>query len=411
MTRRSRVVIQWATFLLAFSLWNGVAHAAPNALELFQTHLYAGRTAEAADALQIHLEEVSDDDQARFALGAVQFIQAVERLAQSMYRHGLRSSAEVFVLPFFRLPVAENPEPEPFTYEGARTILQRFVNDLALSEQTLGAVNDLGVRLPLNIGLVRLDMNADGEITEDETLWRIFQRIAPLRQVTAAQAQQFVIDFDGGDVPWLRAYCHLLMGLAEFFLAHDWQVAFEHTFHALFPQAGLPYSILNDKTARYGEVADFLAFVHLNHWTVAEPRRMAETLAHLESMVALSRASWWIILSEKDNENEWIPNPTQSGVIPGMTVTQERVAGWLLFLGEFEALLQGRKLLPHWRLAKGINLRRVFLEPSTFDLVLWIQGTAAIPYLEEGELSVRETWETIIDLFQGDFFSYAIWFN
>ena len=338
--------------------------------------------------------------------------QAVERLAQSTYRHGLRSSTEVFDLPFFKLPVPENPEPEPLTYEDARMILMRLVDDLALSERTLGAVDDPGVKLPLNIGLVRLDMNADGEITEDETLWRIVQRIASLPRITQAQAQQFATDFDGSDVLWLRAYCHLLMGLAEFLLAHDWHVAFEYTFHALFPQAQLPYSILNDKAANYeGELADFVAFVHLTHWPVAEPERLAQSLAHLESTVVLSLATWQLILSEKDDESEWIPSPAQTGVIPSMPVTQDRVDGWLLFLGEFGALLQGRKLLPHWRLAKGINLRRVFLEPSTFDLVLWIQGSAAIPYLEEGELSAGETWETIFDLFQGDFFSYAIWFN
>ena len=94
-----------------------------------------------------------------------------------------------------------------------------------------------------------------------------------------------------------------------------------------------------------------------------------------------------------------------------MPVTQGRVDGWLLFLDEFEALLQGRKVLPHWRLDKGINLRRVFLEPTTFDAILWVQGSAAIPYLEDGEPSTDETWEKIFDLFRGDFFSYAIWFN
>jgi len=35
----------------------------------------------------------------------------------------------------------------------------------------------------------------------------------------------------------------------------------------------------------------------------------------------------------------------------------------------------------------GVNLRRVFTEPREFDLVLWVQGTAAVPYLEAGEVT------------------------
>lgn len=393
------------------------ASAQLTTLEAFQGNLYAGRTDDAAAALQALADQDPADDQARLALGAVQFIQAVERLAQAMYRHGQRSDLHAFMLPFFRLPVADNLAPEPLTYDMLREILQAFVGDLALAEQTLSGVDDPAVRLPLNIGLVHLDLDGDGAIGQDEALWRVYARIAPMRSFTEEEARAFAIDFDGSDAPWLRGYCHLLMGIAEFFLAHDWREGFERTFHALFPGADLPYAVLLDRSAyaydvaEFGEIADLVAFLHLIRWPVAEPQRLAATLAHLESMVALSRASWRLVLAETDREREWIPNPAQTGVIPGLSVTEQQVQGWMLFLDEFEALLQGRKLLSHWRLAKGINLRRVFLEPRSFDLVLWVQGSAAMPYLEVGPLSTDETWQTIFELFQGDFFSYAVWFN
>jgi hypothetical protein len=76
-----------------------------------------------------------------------------------------------------------------------------------------------------------------------------------------------------------------------------------------------------------------------------------------------------------------------------------------------EALLQGKKLIPHWRFDQGVNLRRIFLEPTTFDIVLLIQGAAAIHYLEDGELSTGETWDQITRIFAGDFFRYFVWFN
>jgi hypothetical protein len=156
---------------------------------------------------------------------------------------------------------------------------------------------------------------------------------------------------------------------------------------------------------------DLIAFIHLNHWPVVAPERMRSALAHLEAVPPLSRESWRRILAEQDDQNEWIPGPKQSALMPGLEVGEAQVEGWMLFLDEFEALLQGRKLLPHWRFEKGINLRRFFLEPTTFDLVLLVQGSAALPYLEEGELTRQDTWRRIMALFGGDFFRYAVWFN
>ena len=426
--------------VLVVSFSDRAARAAPDSVAPLQSQLYSGQTKAAAEALQDHLKQFPDDDQARFGLGAVQFIRAVEHLEQALHRHGLRQSdiGGGLALPFFRLPVVANPDPQRLTYEAMRQILQLFVDDLALADQTLADVHNPNVELPLNIGLIRLDMNGDGKITDEETLWRIFQRIAPVRRITEEDARQFLIKFDYGDVPWLRAYSHLLMGLGEFLLAYDWHEGFEHTFHALFPNAGLPYSILNEKPdalrraladcvaaattaseclskrdwlAEEAGLVDLVAFVHLTHWPVAEPDRMPRVLDHLEHMVAFSRESWRRILTETDDDHEWIPSPTQTSVIPGMTVTQERVDGWLAFLDEFDALLQGQKLVPHWRFNKGINLRRVFLEPTVFDPILWAQGSSAVPYLEDGEMTKGDTWDRIFRLFQGNFFTYAVWFN
>ena len=89
------------------------------------------------------------------------------------------------------------------------------------------------------------------------------------------------------------------------------------------------------------------------------------------------------------------------------------VAGWHDFLNEAEALLLGEKLVPFWRGdgAKGVNLKRAFDEPRTFDLVLWIQGTAAQPYLEDGQLTTKETWVRLQGVFRGEFIGFALWLN
>lgn len=92
-------------------------------------------------------------------------------------------------------------------------------------------------------------------------------------------------------------------------------------------------------------------------------------------------------------------------------MTAEQVEAWHLVLDEVDALLDGRTLLPHWRFDTGINLKRAFEEPSDFDLVLWITGPAALPYLEDGDVLTSRKWAEITSAFRGSFGSYAIWFN
>lgn len=434
----------------ALAIWSGRAFASSDVIEKVQNHLYAGQTAEAAAVAQGRLAEAPGDDQVRFALGAIQFLQSVEHLGRALHRYGLSTSYSdptgLAGLPILRLPIPENPNPEKVTYEAFRGILAAFVVDLSTAEQTLSGVKNQTIDFPLNIGLIRLDLDADGTASDEEALWRIFKRVAGFPWLDEEEAGKLLTDFDESDVPWLQAYSHLLMAIAEFPLAHDWRNAFETTFHSLFPNAELPSHALAERDAEWRRtrdlqppldlagIADLIAFVHLNHWPIVEPDRMRSVLEHLEAMVRLSRENWRRIMAETDDRNEWIPSPKrrdfddpagciqgesntsitmpcQSGVLPRMQVTKNMLAGWMLFLDEFEALLQGKKLLPHWRFDQGINLRRMFLEPSTFDIVLLLQGSAVLPYLEDGDLAAGETWNQIADLFGGDFFRYFIWFN
>jgi hypothetical protein len=274
------------------------------------------------------------------------------------------------------------------------------------------------VKLPLAIGLARLDINGDGKGDEQEALWRVLDETLGGGNIPPEAAQQFTISFDRGDAAWLRGYCNLLSALIEFGLAHDTRASFDISFHMLFPRAGLPYAVL-DQQSRPPEqyfdpapFADMVAFVHLMHWEVIEPERLKASLAHLEAVATLSRESWRYILAETDDDNEWIPSPSQkNGVMPGMAISQQTLDGWMVFLDEFDAILKGQKLIPHWRLAKGINFRRVFTEPSTFDPVLWAQGAAALPYLEDGPQTNSQTWFRIMSMMEGNFLGYAMWFN
>ncbi len=395
------------------------AAAETSTAQLMREQLRSGQLEKLREGLADRLEQSPADDELRFGLGATQFLIAVEHMSQFMYRHGLEQPRGLQgAVPFLRFPLPVNPAPERLDYEKMRGFLMRSLSDLAAAEVTLAGMGSGDVKLPVAIGMVRLDLDGDGTASEDETLWRVFDSTLGGGNLAAQDAEAFVVMLDRGDASWLRGYSHLLSALLEFPLAHDWQQGFDASFHMFFPRAGLPNAILDATPSNlFGDpsaasFADLIAFIHLMHWPVTEPARMKAVLGHLESVVALSGESWKFILAETDDEAEWIPNPRQAkGVLPGMIVTQATVDGWMLFLGEFNALLAGRKLIPHWRLEKGINLRRVFTEPRTFDPVLWMQGSAALPYVEEGELTSSETWSRVMGLLQGNFLAYAIWFN
>jgi hypothetical protein len=372
------------------------------------------------------LEQQPADAQARFGLGALRFLRAVERVSQAMYRHGVGADAGnaglVRSLPVFQAGgFAPNPKPEPIDAKQFRQMFLDLVADLAAAERTLAEVNDPAVKLPLHIGRVRLDFNGDGVGDEDEQFWTVFVRLnGGARNVPREQVEAFRITFDAADVHWLRGYCHLLSAMLETFLAHDADELFHCGGHLLFPKAVSPYPFLAanpnpaDLIGFGADTRDLLAFVHQAlRLPLKEPKRMTAALGHLEAMARESREMWKLALAETDDAEEWIPNPKQTGVIPGVRVTAEMVQGWHLFLDETDAVLAGKKLLPFWRSTgkQGVNLRRVFTEPRPVDLLLWVQGTAAAPYLEDGPTISTETWDRLQRMFGGEFLGFALWFN
>ncbi|MBW4581779.1 MAG: hypothetical protein KME42_19605 [Tildeniella nuda ZEHNDER 1965/U140] len=410
-----------AVFCLVLLVWGvGVPHVrsveTPSAIEPF---LMAGKFADGEAAMLARLKEKPEDDQARFSLGVTQLVSGVERLTQPLYRYGLRHNSLTSILPFLRLPIPENPNPQVIRYDDTRQILQTFLDDLATVRTTLAPIKDARVKLPLRLGLIRLDLNGNGKIEPTESLWRIFAAINRL-PITEQQAKSFTIAFDAADAIWLQGYTNLLGAIGEFALAHDGQEFFNALAHVVFTKPETPYKFLVDGRPEPSQFSfggidfvDIVTFVHLLRFPIAEPQRMARALQHLQTTTSLSRQSWKLIAAETDNDREWLPSPKQTGVLPGVRVTQAMIDGWLAFLDEADGLLSGKTLLPFWRSreVRGVNLRKAFLEPRTTDVVLWLQGTAAAPYLEVGKLTNQQVWAQLDRVFRGQFFGFAAWFN
>ncbi|MFQ5731408.1 MAG: hypothetical protein ACE5KM_05570 [Planctomycetaceae bacterium] len=386
--------------------------AAPDVDKLLQ----AGDLAAAETALAKHLKANLKDNDARFGLGTVQFLQGIEGLMQALHKFGLREHNEF--VPFLRLPAPNNVEPEEIQYSDMRRVYETLHKRLTKSEATLAGITSGDVKMPLHVMLIRFDFNGDGKAEEGEMLWRIFERFSRAGLIGELFAGKLVIAFDRADVHWLRGYSHLLMAFTDFILAHDWKESFEKTAQLFFKNPDSPFAYLRRAAARKSrfnevDIADVIAFIHLFNFDVKDAKRMKSSLGHLQAMVAQSRECWRHAEAETDNDREWLPNAKQTGLMPGMKVTAEMIKTWKEVLDEADAILAGKKLVPHWRIddGRGINIRKVFTEPRKFDLVLWVQGAAAKPYLERGKLTDRDFWFRLNRTFGGNFLGFAIWFN
>src|SRR5438876_3023590 len=411
-------------FCLAFGLSLAAGRATADA-PLAERYLLDGKLAEGAKALEIRLKQAPKDDQARFGLGVTQFLQTFEHLGGGLYKYGLRTE-KAFLQPPPQVKefLPQNPSPEKLTYAAARQLVQTFIDDLAKAEATLAEVKDPAVKLPLHVGLIKIDPFGQGKPISAAFL---FGRVEVIPPAVSKLAETLVIGFDRGDVSWLRGYCHILAAGGELLLAVDGQRAFDYGAHLLFEKVETPYTFLLEERRAFDEApltnvrmfSDVLSFFHqLTRLPLKEPARTKAALAHFEAGVGQAKELWKFILAETDDDNEWLPNPRQTGVI-GVKVTQEMIDVWLETLDEAEQVLQGKKLIPFWRGdegERGVNLRRVFTEPQTFDLIEWVQGTAAVPYLEKGlltKLADPSVGARLNKAFGGpfNFIGFGFWFN
>jgi hypothetical protein len=406
-------------FLALCGLFVGQAVAEP----LVEKYLLEGKLADGAKALEQQLKKAPDDDEARAGLGVVQFLQTFEHLGSSLHKYGLRTEGAFRgAPPEIREVLPQNPNPEKMSYEAWRGILQDVVDDLAKVEETLADIKDDDVKLPLHVALVKIDLFGTGKPINARGL---LQRV-PAELADEDSLKELVVGFDRGDVHWLRGYCHFLSAIGEMLLAIDSEEQFNCTAHMFFEKVDSPHAFLQEEPRALDEVTNFnprpisdlIAYIHLMRFPVEEPKRMQAALKHLEAMLPQAKAMWKHYLAETDDDREWIPNPKQTGVMR-VEVTQEMVDTWQATLDEWEAVLQGKRLVPFWRGKqrddRGLNVRKIFTEPRTIDPILWIQGTAATPYLEKGELtkfSDERLAGRIDETFGGlNFIGFAFWFQ
>ncbi len=380
--------------------------------ELLRRELEAGRAAVVIGELR---RRQGADPQARLGLGIAQFTRAVERFAHGLHRYGFKMPDNPF-MPFLRLPLPLNDQPEAVDYERIRAIYQTFLDDLAAARQTLKSVRSGNSKVVLNINAIRLSLGAGGRTTL--VMSQIIDTLTGWSVRPVQRVEPWEVALDRADALWLAGYSHLLSAGLEFILAHDWRHTFDATAHAFFTGHAdhQRFADLNASSRAIidGEdgFADQIALLHLIHWPAGDRARMAAAHAHLKSVLNMSRLTWQAVLAETDDDREWLPAPRQnSTAMRAMPITDGILAGWLAVLDELDDVLDGRKLLPHWRFSQGIDVSMIFKQPQPFDLILLLTGHGVQPFLKPGPKLDGRAWQRWNQIFGNNLLGYAFYFN
>lgn len=390
----------------------------PAAIGEVLVSLNAGRADEA-------LGQVSGGSQElKLARGIARAMHGLERFGQGLYRYGAgntspqrRMLGQVTGAAF---PVPLNAKPDEVTYDKLRDLLEQLVKDLDDADKLLAEVHDSDAKLPVRVAEAWFDLNENGKRDSGEEFLAILTSMMGGPPDGADDLAKLEIDFDLADAFWFRGYCNILAGTTEFLLGYDFHEWFDIAGHLMFPgyvsaaRKSLGERGISTEPFDMDSIADLIASIHTLRFPVKDGARLKSALSHFERAIARSRGMWDSALKETDDEHEWIPNPRQHSNYGNVRVTDEMVKSWRGILDECEAILQGKKLLPHWRLRRteyGVNLRRVFTEPTTLDFVMWVEGTAATPYIERGPTTSEETWNSLSRAFGGSLLGYTFWFN
>lgn len=333
------------------------------------------------------------------ALGALQFLRAVERTLQTRWQSGM--SASFMGLPVLRLPVSPNPEAK-FDAAVVNRLFDDLLADLDRARETLDAV-DAGseASLRLDLGDVWFDVNDNGVREPEEGLANIAAGVLMLRPDLTLPA----VRFDVADAAWASAYTHLLSAVAEVVLAFDPapQVARVAAASRAMRDLGAPSPFANAIDMQFGGEIDLAASIYFSLQTQPDGARTRAARQHLLDMVAANRAFWNRVASETDNDAEWIPNDRQISAI-GLEFPEGLAARWMAVLDDAEALLRGEKLIPFWRMrtGAGINLRRLMDDPPPVDIAEWLHGAGLLPFAEAGERVSPENWALFERLVGGE---------
>ena len=359
----------------------------------------------------------SPTDADRFALGGVRFLRAVEAALQLRWKTGL--SEQLSMLPILRLPIPENPDATALDPATIATLFKTVSSGMDSARAPLADIAqgaDFGVEITLSDLWFDINANAARDAGEDMLSvagpmimgWAWDQRDPTTPAPT--------IRFDGADAAWLSAYTHLLGGLSDTIIAYDPTTPITRVTDARTTMSGLgqltPDPFFGMGGGASLDAVDYISIILATLNQQPDKPRMASAQTHFLAMVADNRRFWAEVVKETDNDKEWLPNDTQKSAM-GIELPPGTGPMWLGVLSDFEALLTGKKLVPYWRITgpAGVDVGAMFTDPRPIDLITWVQGEGAVPYLKQGEMISPQNWMAFEQVMSGQAMLLTLFLN
>lgn len=360
---------------------------------------------------------VPANDAERFSLAMLEALDGLQQFVAGFNKLGINLELARSGLPFLRVigPKPQQQSNDVATPENVSALFIDLKTSLQRANATLSKVRGEDFGVTVNVSQARMDLDGDGIVGSNEMVLAAMGRPLGL-PVRDADGQDVVIRFDSADAVWLKGYTHFLSGVLGVLTAYDWMPVWNQCAHVVFRNP-LPAPPIAKHSAAMGhenmsQAADLIAAVHEMRLELVRKNGLRQARDDFRAMIECSRICWKRVLSETDDDHEWLPSPTQTGP-GGAKVTAQQIEGWQHVLNELDAILKGDKLLPHWRLkpGEGINIDKLVNSPPRLDIILLIQGSALIPYLQEGPISDQDTWRNLMAPFGPGFTRFAIWSN
>jgi hypothetical protein len=323
----------------------------------------------------------------RFALGGVLFLGAIERALQTRWQVALSDSTLMQGLPVLRLPIPENPAPQPFDPAVIESLFATMEDDLATAIATLAPItDDADLAVTISTGDIWFDVNMNATRDPGEGFGDVAGSVMQPAFEPATPAPDITIRFDTADAAWLSAYAHMLSAVSQGALALSPTEAITRviaTRDAM--QAFSPGEAAEPGMPDAGTMVDTIAIILRSIEQRPDPARTAALRDHLLALIADNRDFWRRVARETDNDAEWIPNKRQTSALP-LDFPPQTGERWLAILADAEGVLKGDLLIPYWRLPPdaGINLARLLADPPELDIIGLIQGETLLPYMQKG---------------------------
>ena len=345
----------------------------------------------------------------RFALGGLHFLGGVERALQLRYAYGISQSMMMAGdFPFLRLPIPENPSPQPFEPQVIEQLFVSVSADMGKAIDvldTIGDADDFGTKI--DIGDLWFDINMNETRDPGEEMAGV---LTAIQRFPDGEVPNVTVRFDTADAKWLSAYAHLLSGISDAVVA-------------LHPSERVA-EVLADvqKLDAFGRMPeDYYGFIDITDYVTAFIAGMEtqpdvalsrSAHAHFLAMIQDNRVFWSRVAAETDDTAEWIPNAQQTSALP-LPFPPETAEVWGEVLTEAEEVLEGKRLIAHWRFdgQAGVNLAKFMQDPPELDLIGMIQGRTFLPYLERGPVMDGASLNRFERMLQGDAGLYMVILN